>query len=483
MFPLVARTSSKSVGKEPILEVSRCAWSIPSLYGRHSYSLLIVTFLLSRFGAAILVVKTSFGLGVLGIPTTFAALGFFPGLLCLLILSIVSTLAGWYIGRFRLHHPSVHSIGDVGFLLFGEAGRGFLGVSLWLFYTLSYGSGALATSIAFNSITDHATCTMVWVVVAAIIAFVIGSMLRTLKSLVWLGSAAIVSVFLAVWIAAIASLVLKRPAAAPAYPAPVDLNNGPFASSTSFAAVMAAISTQLFSLCGTASFFQIHSEMRDHRQWTKSLCLGQGFVCLNYIATSVIIYAKVGQYVPSPLLGVGGEVVKKVAYGIALPALLYTCIFQAHIAAKYAFVRILRNTRHLQSSTKIHWLTWVGSMTAVCIFGFIVACAVPFFGGLLGLIGALLGTTFMITVPALMYLYDAAFLAKGSEHGLRYKVHTWLRHGLSSRPLYGLIAIFFVVAGLFITVASTYGSIDGIVESFETGSNGAAFSCANNAGS
>jgi hypothetical protein len=75
----------------------------------------------------------------------------------------------------------------------------------------------------------------------------------------------------------------------------------------------------------------------------------------------------------------------------------FSCFFQAHVAAKYALVRILRGTKHLQSNSFIHWGTWIGVMIVVIAVGLIVAGGIPFFNGFLGLIGAFLGTSFTLS--------------------------------------------------------------------------------------
>src|SRR5699024_6871304 len=98
--------------------------------------------------------------------------------------------------------------------------------------------------------------------------------------------------------------------------------------------------------------------------------------------------------------------IKKVAYGISLPALFFSCFFQAHIAAKYTFVRLLRGTKHLQSNTLVHWVVWTSMMVIVICIGFVIAGAIPFFNDLLGLIGALLGTSFTLIIPGCMALYE-----------------------------------------------------------------------------
>ena len=61
------------------------------------------------------------------------------------------------------------------------------------------------------------------------------------------------------------------------------------------------------------------AELRDPRDYPKSLCLLQGIDLCLYLVASVVIYVYAGQDVTSPALGSASPVVRKVAYGVALP--------------------------------------------------------------------------------------------------------------------------------------------------------------------
>ncbi|CAN6674760.1 hypothetical protein TRVA0_064S00166 [Trichomonascus vanleenenianus] len=436
---------------------------------------------LSCIGAAILIVKTQIGLGVLSLPQTFEAMGFVPGLISLCILCLMTTWTGVVVGRFRLNHPEVYGIGDAAYLLFGTAGREIMGMGSWLLWTLFYGAGLLTVGIAFNAFTDHATCTLAWVAMGAGIAFLVALFARTMKMLAWCGYVAVVSIFIGVWIVAIACLTQSVPAAAPPGE-PVEKEVVAVVKGVSFATIGATVSTQLFSLCGTAAFFTIHAEMRDQRKFIRALYMGQAFVVLNYIAIGCIMYAKVGQYVASPALGSAGPLIKKIAYGVSLPALFFACFFQAHIAAKYAMVRILRNSKHLQSNSYIHWLTWSGMMAIVIAVGFVIAGAVPFFDDLLSLIGALLGTSFTLIVPGFMALYELG------SHDVQPGDSRWNWMKLSRRNWFTTkrnmvitaASWFAICAGVYITVTGTYGSIVSIIEGYKQETIGHAFPCEDN---
>lgn len=61
----------------------------------------------------------------------------------------------------------------------------------WIF---TGGSALLSISISFNALTDHGTCTAVFVAVAAIIAFTFSSIqtLGRISWLAWIGTACII---------------------------------------------------------------------------------------------------------------------------------------------------------------------------------------------------------------------------------------------------------------------------------------------------
>ncbi|KAL4863518.1 transmembrane amino acid transporter protein-domain-containing protein [Aspergillus spectabilis] len=336
--------------------------------------------------AAILIAKFQIGLGALSLPSTFHILGFFPGILCFLILAIITTISGYLCGIARQYYPHMHSIGDAAELLFGKGARELIGVIYYIYLALVAGAGMLTTSVALNALSNHGACTMVFVAVTCAAAFVIGTGFRSLEKVAWTSWIEVAGIVFTIWITAIGVLTQPRPAAAPSGPIDLDIQVLP---RPTFSQAMAAVSSQLFALGASGTFFSVSAEMRKPEQFTRSLICGQSFIVLTNIAISSIIYGKIGQYLASPALGSAGPLIKKISYGIALPGLIVTAVLWSHIAAKYWFVRILRGTRHLQSNTVIHWSVWVGSMVATVVFAFIIVGVMPFFDDFLSLVGAL----------------------------------------------------------------------------------------------
>lgn len=71
--------------------------------------------------------KSMIGLGVLSIPAAFDSLGLVPGVICLLCIAVITTWSDYMIGVFKLKHPEVYGIDDVGGLLAGRIGYWIMG--------------------------------------------------------------------------------------------------------------------------------------------------------------------------------------------------------------------------------------------------------------------------------------------------------------------------------------------------------------------
>lgn len=82
--------------------------------------------------------KTQIGLGVLSIPATFDALGIVPGVVCLIVVSAITTWSDYIIGVFKRNHPEVYGIDDAGFKMFGRIGREVLATGYMLCELSSY---------------------------------------------------------------------------------------------------------------------------------------------------------------------------------------------------------------------------------------------------------------------------------------------------------------------------------------------------------
>ena len=77
------------------------------------------------------------------------------------------------------------------------------------------------------------------------------------------------------------------------------------------------------------------AELKDPKDYPKSLCLLQGIDLILYMVASVVIYCYAGQDVTSPALGSASPIIRKVAYGIALPTVSITTPYCRHTTNAY----------------------------------------------------------------------------------------------------------------------------------------------------
>jgi hypothetical protein len=254
----------------------------------------------------------------------------------------------------------------------------------------------------------------------------------------------------------------SRPAAAP-QTGPYELGFYAIAHPT-FAAGITAACSIMISSCGCPGYIPVIAEMKRPQDFKKAAIIVAALVGAIYLSFSMVVYRWCGQWIASPSLGSAGPLLKKVSYGIALPSLVVSAGIFNHTSSKYLFVRFLRNTKHLQSNSMIHWSTWIGCNAGVGILAFILAEAIPVFNYILSLEAALFFAPMSLLFPACFWMYDHKEYRTGTgEQRLIYGGHVFL----------ALIASFLVVGG-------TYGTVVQIKASYDAGQLSKVFSCADN---
>lgn len=416
--------------------------------------------------ATVIMVKTQVGLGVLSLPATFATLGLVPGCIVLTVIAVLWTYGAYVLGQFKLRHPEAYSIADVGEIVLGKPGRYLCSAIYWLWMTTVAGSALLSISIALNAVSLHATCTAVFVVVATIAVFLLAS-IQTLEEVAWITWAGALSLVASLLIVTIGVAVADRPAEAPAT-GPWDKDLHVFYNPT-FLAAMSAVGQLSFAFAGTPAYISIMSEMRNPKMYTRALLACQGFTLALYLSIGVVVYYYCGQYVATPALGSAGATTKRVAYGIALPALLVSGILYTHVPAKWIFLQALKGSKHLTKNTPTHWGVWFACVAGCAIFSYIIASAIPVFSGLVGLIGALFGTFLCTILTSTIWFYD-----------------NWADRKINKSLSYKLLVVLNVVIlaiGAFIVVAGTYGSVVDIQIGYAADGGTSPWSCADNSNS
>ncbi|WVR03437.1 hypothetical protein IAU60_000428 [Kwoniella sp. DSM 27419] len=411
--------------------------------------------------AAVLEAKLQMGLGMLGLPAVLSTLGFVPGIISILAIGAICTWSDYVLGPFKRRHPEVYTLADAAYIIFGPIGRELIGFCYLVQVIATGGAAFLSMTVAFNTITEHATCSIVWGVVSMVIVGAMAS-IQTLGKISWLGWVGVVSILASVLTLMIGVALSDKPSLAPAGDYEIIVQA---AARPGFVEAVNAICIIIFAFCATPNYLNIIGEMKNPKDYTKSILVSQGAVTIIYLIVGSVVYHYVGQYIASPALGSAGILYKKVAYGLALPGLAVGGTLFLHVAAKFIFVRSLRNSRHLAKNTPTHYLVWGGSVALVCIIAFVIAEGIPFFDDLLSLIGALLATVICIQSETYMWMWDN--WRSPSRGSLKWKALM-------------VMNILFHFFGWFCMVAGTYASVVTINNKFKSGQFGSSFSCADN---
>ncbi|TVY42283.1 N amino acid transport system protein [Lachnellula occidentalis] len=414
--------------------------------------------------ATMIFLKIIFATGVLSIPSSMYSLGAVGGALSVVGWGALNTYTAVIQGDFRNSHAGCHSIADMANVIGGVGLRELCGALFLIAYVLCAGSGILGVSIGLNALSTHAACSVWWSLIATVVVAATAS-IRKFHTIGWLTWAGFVSIFSAVFIVVVAVTTLDRPASAP-QTGEFDFGYNVIAHPT-FVAGITASATIFVSSAGTSAFLPVISEMRNPKEYKKALYGCMGFATAAYLTLSLVVYKWCGKWVASPSLGSAGPTIKKVSYGIGLIGLIVSATLYLHVAAKYLFVRMLRNTRHLQQSTWQHWTVWLSCTFGLASLSFILAEAIPIFNYLIALTGSICFAPLAIMLPGALWLYDHGHYRTGSAvQKAMYWAHWFL-------PL----------LGMFLCVGGTYGVVESIIEAYADGEIGGAFTCADNSNS
>ena len=160
----------------------------------------------------------------------------------------------------------------------------------------------------------------------------------------------------------------------------------------------------MFAYCAHVAFFGLIAEMEQPKDFKKSLFMLQSFEIALYVTAACVVYYYVGKDVQSPALSSAGPLLKKVAYGVAIPTVsllsddhtlcMMTDVFQivgagvvnGHIGLKYIYFRACHKSDLIHSRSRRSVAIWIGLGLVCWIVAWIIAEAIPVFSDLNGLI-------------------------------------------------------------------------------------------------
>ncbi|KAL9127413.1 MAG: hypothetical protein Q9217_003709 [Psora testacea] len=327
--------------------------------------------------AGMIMIAETISLGILSLPSVLAAVGIVPGVILIAGLGLLATYTGYVIGQFKMAYPHVHNMADAGEVMLGPIGREVFGTAQMLFLVFVMGSHVLTFSIMMNEVSNHGTCSIVFGLVGMAVSLVC-CLPRTLHNVSYMSIVSFISIIAAVVIT-MAGVGIQKPG-----DGKVDVT----VQSNLYKGFL-AVTNIIFAYAGHVAFFSFISELHTPSTYPRALFLLQGCDTGMYLVVAIVVYRYAGKDVASPALGSTSPLLRKIAYGVAIPTIVIAGVINGHVAAKYVYVRLFRGTDRMSKRSWSSFGLWAIIVLILWIVAWIIAEAIPVFNDLLGLISAL----------------------------------------------------------------------------------------------
>ncbi|KAI0472350.1 transmembrane amino acid transporter protein-domain-containing protein [Xylaria cf. heliscus] len=402
----------------------------------------------------VVLIVEAIALGSLGMPQAFATLGMIAGTILCVGLGLLAIYTSYVVGQVKLKYPEVQHYADAGRLMMGKFGYELIGAMFVLQLVFLVGSHTLTGSIAFLNLSNNGACSIVFGVVSAIILLLL-ALPPSFAEVAILGYIDFASIILAIGITIIATGVQRTDSGVSsdwsAYPAP----------GTGFVEAFIAVTNIVFAYSFAICQFSFMDEMHTPKDFVKSIWWLGIIEIIIYTLTGALIYYFVGQEVQSPALLSAGNLVSKVAFGIALPVIFISGSINGTVVGRYIHGRVYRDSVTRFINTPKGWISWILLISLITVIAWVIAEAIPFFSDLLAISSSLFISGFTFYFPAMMWFM---LIRQGSP----FSKENWMYTALN--------ALCFII-GLVILVGGTYSSIKDIIHNYDTGNVRGAFSC------
>ncbi|KAF4980235.1 hypothetical protein FZEAL_3714 [Fusarium zealandicum] len=326
------------------------------------------------------------GLGVLSLPGVLKTLGIIPGLIAIIGIGVLSWYTAFVLKQFYGRHQHVVNVVDMCKVVGGRPLEIAAGIGLLVQVIMTSASASVTLSIAFNTISQHALCTVGFIGIGCLCCWVLCAP-RTAKFVAMSGIPCCVSVIAASLLVMIA-LGVKNPTAAP-MPWHKEIT---IAANPTFREGLNACLKICYAYSGNINFVSYMAEMIDPvNDFGFALAWLEVSSITFYVIVAIAIYCLAGEYTVSPALGSAPELIARIAYGIVLPAVLSTGLAFGHTGIKYVYVEVMKHfklTSEMTTNNVRSWSIWMTIVTVFWILCFILSNAIPVFDSILSIASA-----------------------------------------------------------------------------------------------
>ncbi|KAA8623513.1 PotE Amino acid transporter [Pyrenophora tritici-repentis] len=435
----------------------------------------------------IIFLTNEIGIGILSLPAALNTLGFFPGIVCIIGMGMLSLYTAYNLIQYWRKYPYMLNIVDYGRVLGGPWVECVFAVGFLINMALISASAVVTISIGLNTVSDHATCTVAFTVVAAVAMWAM-CVPHSMRFVSWASWPCTISIIATVMVVMIALGVQG-----PRNPeAPLNLKA---IGSPTFTQAVSAFLNIAFAFSGNQAFPTVLAEMENpSRDYPRAITIEKCISTTIYVIVAAVVYSLSGEQVASPALGSLKTTMAKVSYGVSFIGLLGTGLVFGMTAGRYLHVYFLRliserkakkngATTELSPSVpkssrarrasitmtdvgkKTEQAVWLFAVTLFWVVVWILANAIPVFNSLLNISAALLLSWFTWGVTVLFWFHL-------NWHG-KWR-SSWKKLATAA------FNVFIMIVVLFMVVPGMYASIDSLLNTFATTKVNGAFTCADN---
>ncbi|PSN63200.1 hypothetical protein BS50DRAFT_602910 [Corynespora cassiicola Philippines] len=356
---------------------------------------------LGRWRACVILITIEVGIGILSLPSALQTLGLVPGIIAILGFGALTTYCGYILVQFYRKYPMVTNLVDCARYVGGAPFETFLGIAFVLNLVLICSSANITMSIALNTLSSHALCTVAFMAFPHFVCWLLclPRKLTFAALFSWVCTVSIVAAVLIVMIA----LGVGGPNAPPGFDVEIKVVGNP-----TFVEAVNALLNVAFAFAGNQSFISVMAEMRDpSKDFPPALMMQKSFEVVIYIVVACVIYVLAGDAVTSPALGSAPVLPAKIAYGILLPSVLGTGLVIGITAIKYMYVALMRKYSPTQVNTHNAktWTIWISIGSLFWIVTFVVSNAIPIFSSILNISAAIFISWFTFGLTSLFWFH------------------------------------------------------------------------------
>jgi amino acid transporter len=436
--------------------------------------------------AVIIFVTNEVGIGMLSLPSALHVLGFFPGLLCIIVMGMLSLYTAYNLCQYWRKYPYMLNIVDYGRVLGGPWMEGIFAVGFLINMALISASALVTLTIGLNTVSEHATCTVAFTIVSAVAMWLmcIPHSMRFVSWASWPCTASIIATVLIVMV----TLGVQGPRDPNA---PLNLKA---IGNPNFTQAVSAFLNIAFAYTGNQAFPTVLAEMENpSRDFPRAITIEKCITTTIYVIVASVVYALSGEQVASPAIGSLQITMAKVSYAVSFIGLLGTGLIFGMTSARFLHTFFMRHvglvTRQkierrasvasdpssgrrpsmvaTEPSKRTEWAVWIFAVTLFWVIVWILANAIPVFNSLLNISSSLLLSWFTWGVTVLFWFH---LNWNGKWRSSKRKLVT------------AAFNVFIMILVFFMMIPGMYASIDSLLKVFADPNqqvNGA-FTCADN---